>query len=58
MEFVTFQAGGQSFSLDIGHVREIRRWSAVTPLPHAPQGLTGSTLTKGKPSAGLRYWTI
>jgi chemotaxis signal transduction protein len=27
-EFVAFQAGGQSFSLDITHVREIRRWTA------------------------------
>ncbi|MFY8145347.1 MAG: chemotaxis protein CheW, partial [Rhodobacter sp.] len=36
LEFVTFSAGGQSFSIDIGQVREIRRWSPVTPLPHAP----------------------
>lgn len=37
VEFVTFTAGGQSFSLDITHVREIRRWTQVTPLPHAPK---------------------
>ena len=47
MEFVTFQAGGQSFSLDITYVREIRRWTAVTPLPHAPQGVLGVMNLRG-----------
>ncbi len=47
MEFVTFQAGGQSFSLNIVHVREIRRWSAVTPLPHAPDGVLGVMNLRG-----------
>lgn len=46
-EFVTFQAGGQSFSLDITHVREIRRWTAVTPLPHAPQEVLGVMNLRG-----------
>ncbi|WP_225029815.1 chemotaxis protein CheW [Xinfangfangia pollutisoli] len=46
-EFVTFQAGGQSFSLDITHVREIRRWSAVTPLPHAPKEVLGVMNLRG-----------
>jgi purine-binding chemotaxis protein CheW len=46
-EFVTFSAGGQSFSLDIAHVREIRRWSAVTPLPHAPQEVLGVMNLRG-----------
>jgi purine-binding chemotaxis protein CheW len=46
-EFVTFQAGGQSFSLDISHVREIRRWSAVTPLPHAPREVLGVMNLRG-----------
>jgi purine-binding chemotaxis protein CheW len=46
-EFVTFFAGGQSFSLDIGHVREIRRWTAVTPLPHAPREVLGVMNLRG-----------
>jgi len=47
VEFVTFHAGGQSFSLDITHVREIRRWTAVTPLPHAPQEVLGVMNLRG-----------
>lgn len=47
VEFVTFQAGGQSFSLDITHVREIRRWTAVTPLPHAPKEVLGVMNLRG-----------
>jgi purine-binding chemotaxis protein CheW len=46
-EFVTFQAGGQSFSLDIAQVREIRRWSPVTPLPHALDGVLGVMNLRG-----------
>lgn len=47
IEFVTFFAGGQSFSLDITHVREIRRWTAVTPLPHAPREVLGVMNLRG-----------
>ncbi|MCB6176781.1 chemotaxis protein CheW [Rhodobacter sp. Har01] len=47
VEFVTFFAGGQSFSLDITHVREIRRWTAVTPLPHAPKEVLGVMNLRG-----------
>lgn len=46
-EFVTFFAGGQSFSLDITHVREIRRWTTVTPLPHAPKEVLGVMNLRG-----------
>jgi len=46
-EFVTFFAGGQSFSIDIAHVREIRRWSPVTPLPHAPAEVLGVMNLRG-----------
>jgi purine-binding chemotaxis protein CheW len=41
VEFVTFSAGDQSFSLEITQVREIRRWSPVTALPHAPMEVLG-----------------
>ena len=40
VEFVTFSAGDQSFSIEITQVREIRRWSPVTALPHAPAWCT------------------
>lgn len=46
-EFVTFSAGGQSFSLAIASVREIRRWSPVTALPHAPKGVLGVMNLRG-----------
>ena len=41
VEFVTFSAGRQSFSIEITQVREIRRWSAVTALPHSPKEVLG-----------------
>ncbi|MFZ1470247.1 MAG: chemotaxis protein CheW [Paracoccaceae bacterium] len=46
-EFVTFQAGGLSYSLDITHVREIRRWTSATPLPHAPADVLGVMNLRG-----------
>lgn len=46
-EFVTFYSGGQSFSIDIGKVREIRRWGPFTPVPHAPQGVLGVMNLRG-----------
>ncbi len=46
-EFVSFFAGGQSFSLAITQVREIRRWSPVTPLPNAPRELLGVMNLRG-----------
>lgn len=47
LEFVTFFTGGQSFSIDITQVREIRRWTAVTPLPHAPAEVLGVMNLRG-----------
>lgn len=47
VEFVTFSAGDQSFSLEITQVREIRRWSPVTALPHAPQEVLGVMNLRG-----------
>lgn len=47
VEFVTFSAGDQSFSLEITQVREIRRWSAVTALPHAPAEVLGLMNLRG-----------
>lgn len=47
LQFVTFCTGGQSFSIDITQVREIRRWSAVTPLPHSPAEVLGVMNLRG-----------
>ena len=47
VEFVTFSAGQQSFSIEITQVREIRRWSPVTALPHAPQEVLGVMNLRG-----------
>ncbi len=47
VEFVTFSAGQQSFSIEITQVREIRRWSPVTALPHAPREVLGVMNLRG-----------
>lgn len=47
VEFVTFSAGNQSFSLEITQVREIRRWSPVTAIPHAPIEVLGVMNLRG-----------
>ena len=47
VEFVTFSAGEQSFSIEITQVREIRRWSPVTALPHVPQEVLGVMNLRG-----------
>lgn len=46
-EFVSFFAGGQSFSLSITKVREIRRWSPVTALPNTSKDLLGVMNLRG-----------
>ena len=35
-QFVTFVVGGQNYGVPIGAVREIIRWTNVTPLPNQP----------------------
>lgn len=46
-EFVTFSAGGQSYCLEITQIREIRRWTAVTALPHTPDDVLGVMNLRG-----------
>ncbi len=46
-EFITFSAGGQSFCLEITQIREIRRWTAVTALPHTPDDVLGVMNLRG-----------
>lgn len=46
-EFITFSAGGQSFCLEITQIREIRRWTPVTTLPHTPSDVLGVMNLRG-----------
>ena len=46
-EFVSFTAANQSFCLDIMAIREIRRWSPVTILPHSPSAVLGVMNLRG-----------
>jgi purine-binding chemotaxis protein CheW len=47
LEYVTLIAGGQSFGIEIRQIREIRRWSPITTLPHAPAGVLGVINLRG-----------
>ncbi len=46
-EFVAFRVGAQEFCIDIMGVREIRGWTAATPLPHAPPYVRGVINLRG-----------
>lgn len=46
-EFVAFCVGAQEFCIDIMGVREIRGWTAATPLPHAPAYVRGVINLRG-----------
>ena len=46
-EFITFSAGGQNFCLEITQIREIRRWTPVTALPHTPNDVLGVMNLRG-----------
>jgi len=46
-EFVSFSVSGQKFCLEITQIREIRRWSPVTVLPHAPEDVLGVMNLRG-----------
>jgi len=47
IEFVSFMAGGQSFCIEITQIREIRRWTPVTALPHADRAILGVINLRG-----------
>lgn len=47
LEFVNLIAGGQGFCIEITQIREIRRWSPVTILPHAPSHVLGVINLRG-----------
>ena len=46
-ELVTFLLGAQEFCVDIMAVREIRGWTAATPLPHSPPSVRGVINLRG-----------
>lgn len=46
-QFITFHLGAQEFGADIMRVREIRGWTATTPLPHAPDHVLGVINLRG-----------
>lgn len=47
LEFVTLVAGGQNFCIEITQIREIRRWSPVTAIPHAQPDVLGVINLRG-----------
>jgi purine-binding chemotaxis protein CheW len=46
-ELISVRVGGQQFALDIMAVREIRGWTASTPVPHAPSYVVGMINLRG-----------
>ncbi|MDW4548742.1 chemotaxis protein CheW [Defluviimonas sp. D31] len=47
VKLLTFHLGKESFCLDVMTVRELRTWSAPTPVPHAPSYLSGVINLRG-----------
>lgn len=47
VEYVTLVVNAQQFCIDIMKIREIRRWSPVTPIPHAPDYVLGIINLRG-----------
>jgi len=46
-ELISVRIGEQQFALDIMAVREIRGWTASTPLPHSPSYVMGMINLRG-----------
>jgi purine-binding chemotaxis protein CheW len=46
-ELMAFKAGGQEFCVDIMAIREIRGWTAATPLPKTPSYMKGVINLRG-----------
>ena len=47
IEFVSLVASGQGFCIEITEIREIRRWSPVTPLPFSESAVLGVINLRG-----------
>lgn len=56
-QIITFRIGEQYLGTDIMAVREIRAWSPITPLPHAPKSILGVVNLRGTviPITDLSY---
>jgi len=46
-DLISFRITGQAFCTDVRQVREIRGWTAVTAMPHAPQFVVGVINLRG-----------
>ena len=46
-QVLTFSLGAECFGVDVLSVREIRGWTAVTTIPHAPAGVLGVLNLRG-----------
>lgn len=46
-EYVAFRLADQDFCISINAVREIRGWSATTPMPHTPEFISGLINLRG-----------
>lgn len=46
-ELISVRIGEQDYAIDIMAVREIRGWTAATPLPHAPPHVLGMMNLRG-----------
>jgi len=46
-ELIAFRIGDQEFCVNVMSVREIRGWTPVTPLPHAPSYVLGVLNLRG-----------
>ena len=47
IEFVSLTSGSQEYCIDIRKIREIRRWTSVTPLPRAEPSVLGVLNLRG-----------
>ena len=47
IEFITFSVAKQKYCVEIKQIREIRRWSPVSALPHSPADVLGVMNLRG-----------
>jgi purine-binding chemotaxis protein CheW len=46
-ELIAFRIGDQEFTVNVMSVREIRGWTAATPMPHSPRYMKGVISLRG-----------
>jgi purine-binding chemotaxis protein CheW len=47
VELISFEIGGQEYCIDVRSVREIRGWTATTPMPQTPDYILGVINLRG-----------